>query len=159
MRSLLLVPVIIALAAPPVSAQRLPAPFASVRDQRSQIGQARPDTTPSRNPGGAIIGGVVGAAAGLFAGIMAGDMLGGRGKAYGGLIGEATGVALGAFLGDNLRGNLATDLVASAGGAALGWLIADSADDPALLFPAAALQTAVVVGIELGVAWKKSARQ
>jgi hypothetical protein len=168
MRSLLLVPVLFALLAPTTSAQRFAAPFVTLKDQAPQVRQIVPTTGRPGSPAGAIVAGILGGTAGLFAGSWLGagiegdchrDDPGLNGAVYGGLIGEGLGLALGAHVGDGLRGNFALDLLASAGGAVLGFGVASATNDPVVLFPAAAAQMMLVVAAELGSARKKSVNQ
>src|SRR5512147_2840703 len=113
-RAALLGPVLFALLAPTASAQRLPAPFFTLRDQTPQVDQALPTAGRPGNVATVVFGGILGGTAGLFGGAMLGSRMEGpchcddpglMGAVYGGLIGEAVGLALGAHLGDGLQGN------------------------------------------------------
>lgn len=165
MRAALLVPVLAALLAPTASAQRLPAPFPSVKDQTPQVRRVVPIAGRAGSPLGAVVGGILGGTAGLLGGAVLGagmegpcycDDPGLMGAVYGGLIGEGVGLALGAHLGDGLRGNFALDLLASAGGAALAIGVASASSDGAVLIPAAAVQMVLVTLVELGSARSKA---
>jgi hypothetical protein len=114
---------------------------------------------------GSALGGILGGTAGLFGGAMLGASMEGpcncddpglMGAIYGGLIGESVGLALGTHLGNGLKGNLLLDLAAAAGGSVLAITMGSAGGDGALLIPAAALQVALVVGTEVGIARQKA---